>query len=162
MWVWVLLMAGVSAPLWGQEAPSPSAPAAQTAAPDGLGAPVFRRSPRRARPNPDAEGRYHIGDGVRPPVLLSTVEPEYTEKARKAKLSGDCQVRVTVDKDGVPQNATVARSLAESVPPNQRDAALSLDAKAIEAVEGYRFRPAMFGDKSVPIEMTVSVNFQIF
>jgi hypothetical protein len=32
---------------------------------------------------------YHVGGGVAAPVLLSKVEPEYSEQARQAKLQGD-------------------------------------------------------------------------
>ncbi len=50
-----------------------------------------------------------------------------------------------------------------SGPPDPRDvaersAALSLDAKAIEAVKGYSLKPAMFEDKPVPIEVRIVVN----
>lgn len=96
------------------------------------------------------------------PRVVSAVEPEFTAEARKVKLRGDCLVGLTVDKDGRPQNVTVVRSISDSVPPNKRSAALSLDAKAIEAVKGYRFKPAMFGDKPVPVEVRIVVNFQIF
>ena len=71
-WVWVLGVVIVAGSMRGQEAPAPAAPATQTAPADGEGAPVIRRAPRtslrRSRPNPDAEGKYHIGDGVSPQI----------------------------------------------------------------------------------------------
>jgi hypothetical protein len=34
-----------------------------------------------SRPNPDASGIYHPGDGVTVPKLIYSVEPEFSEKA---------------------------------------------------------------------------------
>jgi len=138
--------------MWSQEPPTLGGP------PD----PATSRSVRPPQPNPDATGQYHVGDGVTAPRVVFTVEPEFTAEARKAKVQGDCLVGLTVDEEGRPQKVTVVRSIADSVPPKRRSAALSLDAKAIEAVKEYRFKPAMFGDKPVPVEVRMVVDFQIF
>ena len=163
MWLCVVLMGAAAVSIWGQEAPAVPAPPSQTA-PDSRAAPVVRRPARapRVRPNPDADGTYHLGDGVTAPVVVHVVDPEFTDKARRAKVNGDCQISLVVDRDGRPQEVKVVRSVAEAVPPNERDAAMSLDAKAVEAVEGYRFKPAMFGGKPVPFELQVGVTFRIF
>ncbi len=34
------------------------------------------------RPNPDASGKYHPGDGVSAPKLLFAPDPEFTDQAR--------------------------------------------------------------------------------
>ena len=39
---------------------------------------------------------------------------------------------------------------------------MGLDAKAVEAVKQYKFKPAMENGKPVPVPLNVEVNFQIF
>ena len=94
--------------------------------------------------------------------MIFSAEPEFSEKARKAKLRGDCALSLTVDVDGFPKNVTVVRSIAEGQPEKRRLAAISLDEKAIEAVKQYRFKPAMLDGRPVPVEVQINVNFQIF
>jgi protein TonB len=43
-----------------------------------------------------------------------------------------------------------------------RGVGMGLDEKAKEAVQQYRFKPAMENGKPVPVELNVEVNFQIF
>ena len=54
------------------------------------------------------------------------------------------------------------KSCAENIT-NKKDheAALQLDQKALEAARQYRFGPATFQGKPVPVELNVEVNFQI-
>jgi TonB family protein len=97
-----------------------------------------------------------------PPKPIQIANPEFSELARKKKLGGDVMVVLTVDADGMPQNVRVARSLADKVAPKDRKAALSLDEKAIEAVQKYRFKPATRDGNPVAAEIHIDVNFQIF
>jgi TonB family protein len=96
-------------------------------------------------------GVYKVGGSVRPPVAIYAPDPQYTEAARKAKLSGDVIVSLIVDAAGEPQNVRVARGLGNE-----------LDAKAVEAVQQYRFKPAMKDGEPVPSYLKIAVNFQIF
>jgi TonB family protein len=113
-------------------------------------------------PNPDAEGKYHVGDGVSPPRLVYAPAPEFTDKARRKKLGGSLVVSLTVDAAGKPQDVRVSRSLAEGVSKKLRTIALGLDENAVKAVEEYRFEPAEFQGKPVPVETTVEINYRIF
>lgn len=97
------------------------------------------------------EDAYQIGGSVHPPVLVSAPDPEYTEAARKAKLSGNVIVGLTVDAAGEPQNVRVAQGLGND-----------LDEKAVEAVQQYRFKPATMNGEPVPVNLKVEVNFRIF
>jgi TonB family protein len=94
---------------------------------------------------------YNVGGSVRPPVVLFAPDPEYSEAARKAKLSGNVIVSLIVDSAGEPQNVRVARGLGNV-----------LDEKAVEAVQQYRFNPATQNGEPVPANLKVQVNFQIF
>jgi periplasmic protein TonB len=95
-------------------------------------------------------GAYRIGGGVSAPSVLSKVEPEYSEEARKAKWQGTVVLQLVVDDQGRPQNLKVLRSLG-----------LGLDQKAIEAVEKWRFKPGMKDGKPVPVMATIEVNFRL-
>jgi protein TonB len=95
-------------------------------------------------------GPYRIGGGVSAPSVLSKVEPEYSEEARKAKWQGTVVVSVIVDELGRPRNVTVLRSLG-----------LGLDQKAVEAVSQWRFKPGLKGGKPVPVFATIEVNFRL-
>jgi periplasmic protein TonB len=96
-------------------------------------------------------GLRKIGGGVSSPVPIYTVEPEFSEEARKAKFMGVVLVNLIVDAHGNPQNVHVSRGVG-----------MGLDEKAKEAVMQYRFKPAMEGGKPVPVELNIEVNFQIF
>ena len=56
-------------------------------------------------------GAYRIGGGVTSPSVVSKVEPEYSEEARKAKWQGVVELSIVVDEHGVPQQMKVVHSL---------------------------------------------------
>jgi protein TonB len=95
-------------------------------------------------------GAYRIGGGVSAPSVLSKVEPEYSEEARKAKWQGTVVLTLVVDEHGLPKDMKVTRSLG-----------LGLDQKAIEAVSKWRFKPGMKDGKAVPVIATIEVNFRL-
>ena len=96
-------------------------------------------------------GPRRIGGGVSAPVLIHSVDAEFSEEARKAKFAGNVLVNLWVDQNGNPTHVRVLRSVG-----------MGLDEKAMEAVRQYRFKPAMENGKPVIVEMNVEVNFQIF
>lgn len=95
-------------------------------------------------------GVFGIGNGVSRPEVVSKVEPEYSEEARKAKYQGEVWLSVVVDEKGVPQDVKVTRKLG-----------LGLDEKAIEAVMKWRFRPGMKDGKPVAVRATIAVSFHL-
>lgn len=100
----------------------------------------------------NADGLYRIGNGVSAPVPLNSVIVEFTDVARRAKYQGVCLVSLTVDAQGNPQNPRVVRGLG-----------MGLNQKALEAVQKYRFKPAMLDGKTpVPVMITVEVNFRLY
>jgi TonB family protein len=108
------------------------------------------RQPQVAAYNP-AEKLQRIGGDVSSPLLIYKVDPEFTQEARKAKASGIVLVNFVVDRSGLPQNVHVIRGIGNG-----------LDAKAVEAVSQYKFKPAMRAGKPVPVALNVEVNFQVF
>lgn len=140
-----LLFAAQTTPATQRPVTPASAPASVGNSPDAVTAPVYR-----------------VGGGITPPTLLYKVEPSFTKEARKRKLSGITTLNLIVDAEGNPQNVHVVGSIADTASKKNRAAALSLDQAAVEAVSHYRFAPAMRGDKPVPVQVNVQVNFQIF
>jgi outer membrane biosynthesis protein TonB len=119
------------------------------------------------RPNPDSSGRYHVGDGVSTPKVLYQTEPTFTKDARKQKVSGIALVNLTVDTEGHPTYVHILRSIADSLDKKHQDqkhvaAAQTLDQAAVDAVKQYKFEPALFQGKPVPVQLNVEVNFQIY
>jgi TonB family protein len=84
------------------------------------------------------------------PVLISKHEPKYSAEAPKARLQGTIRLSLIVAADGIPQDVKVVRGLG-----------LGLDEKAVEAVQGWRFKPAMKGGEPVAVQAQVEVNFKI-
>jgi len=84
-------------------------------------------------------------------VLISHIEPEFSEEARKAKFPGVVTVSLIVDTEGLPQNVHVIRGVG-----------MGLDEKALDAVRQYRFKPARENGHPVPVQVNVEVRFSIF
>jgi len=83
-------------------------------------------------------------------VLMFKTEPEFSEEARKAKFQGTVVLRIEVSEMGVPRLPRIERPLG-----------LGLDEKAIEAVQKWRFKPALKDGKPVAAFTTVEVNFRL-
>jgi TonB family protein len=99
---------------------------------------------------PSEIGRvYHIGKDVTAPKLVFAPDPQFSERALRAKYEGVCVVSVIVDADGKPQRVQVMRHLG-----------MGLDEKAVEAVQQYKFTPAKRFGKPVAVEVNIEVNFR--
>jgi protein TonB len=96
-------------------------------------------------------GVFKVGGGVSEPQVISAPEPQFTEAARQAKVSGKVVVYLQVNTEGRPMHVRVVKGLG-----------MGLDEKAVEAVRQYQFKPAMRDGHPVTVEMNVDVNFQIF
>ena len=78
------------------------------------------------------------------------MEPEYSEDARKVHFQGTVVLTIEVDTNGLPSNIRVVRAIG-----------LGLDERAVQAVEKWRFRPAMSGDHPVIAPALVEVSFHL-
>lgn len=96
------------------------------------------------------EGVYRVGNGVLPPRVLEKVDPEYTEEARLAKLSGTVTLLTEIDPDGRAHNTTVTSPIG-----------MGLDEKAVEAIDQWHFQPGAKDGQPVPVMATIEVNFRL-
>jgi TonB family protein len=93
---------------------------------------------------------FRAADCGQPPQLIHRVNPEYTEEGRLFHREGVVQLRVEIRPDGRPHNLRLERSIG-----------LGLDEKAAEAVQQWRFRPAIKGGRPVIVEASVTVHFRL-
>ena len=84
------------------------------------------------------------------PELIYKEEPEYSEEARKVRFQGTVKLLIDVDTSGRATNIRVTQSVG-----------LGLDERAIAAVQRWRFRPALSGDKPVVAPAVVEVGFHL-
>jgi TonB family protein len=106
---------------------------------------------RCTRASEDGQWRRLTGQRVTPPRLVHAADPEFSEEARRAKLSGNVMVAIHVGETGRVEDVWLLRGLG-----------LGLDEKAMQAALQYEFQPAQYEGKPVGIMLNVEVNFQIF
>ena len=95
-------------------------------------------------------GLMNVGGGVAAPEVLHSVEPEFTEDARRANFQGSVSIRLIVDSQGNPQNVQLVHPLG-----------MGLDQKAIEAVRQYKFKPAMYQGHPVSVQIIIEMSFHL-
>jgi TonB family protein len=91
-----------------------------------------------------------IGGGVTSPLLISKVEPQYSEVAKMAKVQGSVLVMMVVGVDGNARSIELIRGVG-----------LGLDEKAVEALLQWKFRPATKDGQIVPVTANVEINFRL-
>jgi len=100
---------------------------------------------------PRPEGVYKVGHGVSAPQATYQPDPEFSEQARKMGYEGTCVLWLVVDANGMPRQIRVARPVG-----------MGLDAKAIEAVQQWRFSPGLKDGNPVAVQINVEVNFRTY
>jgi TonB family protein len=99
---------------------------------------------------PEPPFRLVRGTNVRPPSVISRVEPKYTDQAREAHLSGTVVLEAIVGADGSVDIVRVVQSIG-----------LGLDQSAIDALKQWKFRPGLRDDKPVDVALNIEVNFVV-
>jgi protein TonB len=95
-------------------------------------------------------GPFRVGGGVTPPTILSRVEPQYSEEARKARYQGTVVLEAIVKRDGTVDILRVVRSLG-----------FGLDENAIQALKQWRFKPGLRNGVPVDVALNIEVNFNL-
>jgi TonB family protein len=92
-----------------------------------------------------------IGKDVRPPKVVFQRDPEFSDSARAARFQGVVVLMLMVNKDGGPTHIRVVSPLGSG-----------LDAKAVEAVQNWKFEPATKDGEPVAVEIAVEVSFHLY
>ena len=95
-------------------------------------------------------GAYRPGSGVVPPALLKQVTPRYTADAMRQRIQGTVALEVVVNREGIPVDFRVTRSLDPG-----------LDSEAIAAARDWRFAPGRVGNTPVDVLVTILLDFNI-
>ena len=95
--------------------------------------------------------RFLVAQGISPPRVTLHKEPEFSDLARRMKYQGTAVLGLTVDQNGIPTNVHVLNPLG-----------CGLDAQAVRAVEGWRFKPAEKDGHPVSVEIAVEVDFHLY
>ena len=85
---------------------------------------------------------------VKPPRAVFAPEPEFSKEARNTHYTGVLTLTMVVGKDGRVSNV---RAVGHP--------GMALDKKALEAFKKWKFDPATFDGKPVPVEVSLEVNF---
>ncbi len=89
--------------------------------------------------------------GGRPPACDYCPNPAYNDEARQSKLQGMVTLLVLVDQNGRASQVRIVKGLG-----------LGLEQRAMEAVRGWRFRPAILpAGNAVPMWVTIEVSFRL-
>ncbi len=95
-------------------------------------------------------GPYRAGSGIDPPRLLREVKAAYTDEARRANITGDVEMEITIRRDGSVSDVRILRGLGGGL--NERAAA---------AVRQWKFAPARLKGTPVDVIVEVSVEFSL-
>jgi len=93
---------------------------------------------------------YPVGGGVTIPQVVYQPEPEFSEEARRKKVSGIVMLRFILTTKGEPTDIRVTKSLGSG-----------LDEKAIDAVRQWKFKPATKDGMPVSVQLMVEVDFHL-
>jgi protein TonB len=93
---------------------------------------------------------YPIGGEVIAPEPIYQPDPEFSEEARKKKVSGTVKLSFVVTSKGEVTDIKVANSVGSG-----------LDEKAIEAVRSWKFKPATKDGQPVSALLAVEVDFKL-
>ena len=95
---------------------------------------------------------YAPGNGVSLPVLVTKVNPNYTQEAKDARIEGTVVLECVVEADGGVGEVKVTRSL---------DAVLGLDEQAVKASKEWRFKPGEKDGKPVAVRVQIEIRFTL-
>lgn len=93
----------------------------------------------------DLSGFHDTGDE---PVLVHKVDPIYPDLAKRARISGDVVLRITIDEEGLVQDVIVTAGHS------------MLQEAAVDAVRQWRYLPTIRDGKPVPVHTMVTVFFR--
>jgi protein TonB len=87
---------------------------------------------------------------VKPPEVVYSIRPLYTEPARRAGVEGVVILELVIDTEGAVQSVKVLRGLP-----------LGLTKSAVRAAEQWRFKPCFFNERPTSVRFVLTVSFNI-
>jgi protein TonB len=93
---------------------------------------------------------YQMGEGVKNPVLVKEVKPNYTGSAMRRKVAGRVVLTAVVLKNGTVGDVTIKESLDED-----------LDQEAIKAAKQWEFKPGTKDGEPVNVQVHIELTFTL-
>jgi TonB family protein len=112
-----------------------------------LGGLALNLSAQNSNPQPDNNGVYLPGDGVKAPKLIHTAPARYPSDPRLVSFKHSCIVQVVIQPDGTQSD------------PKIEGAPSPFDPSAIDAVKASEFKPGTLKGVAVPVRISVWVPF---
>lgn len=150
----VLWLALLAQPATATPTPPPSAAASEPVPAASKAAPLCR--------NPDASGIYRIGCGFTSPVPIRQPEPKYPRGLSAGKLILGVAFSLTVNVYGDPVNVHIIHSHIDNVAKENRSDQQEFEDDMVDSIRQYKFKPAMFQGKPVPVELNIEINMDPF
>jgi len=100
------------------------------------------------------------------PEMIKKGLPEYPEEARKAGVTGNVVVTVTIDGNGNVQHAEIFETVSvndgkESTIDKKSPAMVSLEQEALKAAKRCKFKPAQYQGKNVSVSLNIPYKFAL-
>lgn len=99
----------------------------------------------------DGSPVYRVGCSIKPPRPIRQFEPDYSERARKKKISGTVVLSSIVDSSGNVRDIQIKQPLEPS-----------LDQQAIAALNKWKFEPAMKDGQPVAVKLEIEMSFRLY
>jgi TonB family protein len=93
---------------------------------------------------------YKVGGDVTSPRVLYREDPQYTEDARRDKISGPVVLSMVIGTDGLAHDISVTQSLDPG-----------LDRQAALAIQKWHFAPGTLKGQPVAVQAVIEVNFKL-
>lgn len=91
------------------------------------------------------------GKGMQPPTIIKEIQPQYPQQAQLHHVKGTAVYLVVIDKRGIPTDALMVRSVDPS-----------LNYNGLEALRGWRFKPAEVNGKPTACAVNIQINYKLF
>jgi protein TonB len=114
---------------------------------DLLAGATLPAAPPPPPPPPPKRSPIKVGGLVQEAKLIHKVSPVYSDLARRARVSGDVTLKVTIDEEG----SVSGIELLEGHP--------LLSVEAVKAVAQWKYSPTFLNGEPVPVVATVTVRF---
>ena len=116
----------------------------------GNEAPVVKEPEPPPPPPEPPSGPLRVGGDVKAPIVTNRVKPDYTDTARKAKVTGVVIVECIIDKNGNVDRVKIVKDLP-----------MGLGQEAAEAVRKWKFRPGTLNGQPIDVIFNLTVNFSL-
>jgi len=106
--------------------------------------------PKSSDPKLETTSAESLCDEITHPVVVEKINPKYPPSAREEKVMGMVTVETVINEEGVVEDIQVIES------PDDR-----LSAAAIEAIQQWRFEPALCDGTPVGVYYNLTINFRL-